>query len=114
MPQISRREFIRSSTLLGAVLASGARVLHADPLGLPIGCQTWPVRTMIARDFRNTLKELAAAGFQSIELCSPVGYSDSGFAGLSKYTGADLRGILHDSGLTCISSHFSIKELREN
>jgi sugar phosphate isomerase/epimerase len=69
---------------------------------------------MIARDFRSTLKELAAAGFQSIELCSPAGYADSGFAGLSKYTGADLRGILHDSGLTCISSHFSIKELREN
>jgi sugar phosphate isomerase/epimerase len=69
---------------------------------------------MIARDFRAALKEIAEAGFQTIELCSPVGYADSGFAGLSKYTGADLRSILHDSGLTCISSHFSIKELREN
>jgi sugar phosphate isomerase/epimerase len=114
MPQISRREFIRSSTLLGAVLASGARILHSDPLGLPIGCQTWPVRAMIAKDFRGTLKELAAAGFQTIELCSPVGYADSGFAGLGKFKGSELRAIVQDAGLTCISSHFSIEELRRN
>jgi sugar phosphate isomerase/epimerase len=117
MPSLSRREFIKtasSSAVLGAVLAAGGRALHANPLGLPLGCQTWPVRAMIAKDFRGTLKELAGAGFESIELCSPVGYAGSGFEGLGKYTGADLRGILHDAGLTCISSHFSIKELREN
>ncbi|HEY1902745.1 MAG TPA: sugar phosphate isomerase/epimerase [Terracidiphilus sp.] len=117
MPPISRREFIgmaSSSAVLGAVLSSGARVLHANPLNLPIGCQTWPVRAMIAKDFRGTLKELANAGFQTIELCSPVGYADSGFAGLAKYSGADLRNILHETGLTCISSHFSMKELRDD
>jgi sugar phosphate isomerase/epimerase len=69
---------------------------------------------MIARDLRSTLKEIAAAGFQTIELCSPVGYSDSGFGGLSKFKGSELRGILHDAGLTCVSSHFSIDELRKN
>jgi sugar phosphate isomerase/epimerase len=113
----SRREFIRttaSSVVAGAVLSAGERTLRANPLGLPIGCQTWPVRATIAKDFRGALKELADAGFQNIELCSPVGYADSGFAGLKKYSGAELRGILHDAGLTCISSHFSIKELREN
>jgi sugar phosphate isomerase/epimerase len=117
MPAISRREFIRtasSSTLLGAVLSADSSILHAYPLGLPLGCQTWPVRAMIAKDFRGTLKELAAAGFQTIELCSPVGYSDSGFAGLGKFKGSELRSILRDAGLTCISSHFSIDELRKN
>jgi sugar phosphate isomerase/epimerase len=69
---------------------------------------------MIAKDFRGTLKELAAAGFQTIELCSPVGYADSGFAGLGKFKGSELRSILRDEGLTCISSHFSIDELRKN
>jgi sugar phosphate isomerase/epimerase len=69
---------------------------------------------MIARDFPGTLKVLAAAGFQAIELCSPVGYADSGFAGLGKFKGSELRNILHDAGLTCISSHFSIDELRKN
>jgi sugar phosphate isomerase/epimerase len=69
---------------------------------------------MIAKDFRGTLRELASSGFQTIELCSPVGYADSGFAGLSKYGGAELRGILHDAGLNCVSSHFSINELRKD
>jgi sugar phosphate isomerase/epimerase len=89
-------------------------MLCADPLGMPLGCQTWPVRAMIAEDFRGTLKKLAAAGFQTIELCSPVGYADSGFAGLAKFKGSELRGILHDEGLSCVSSHFSIGELRKN
>jgi sugar phosphate isomerase/epimerase len=117
MPQVSRREFIKASSstaMLGATLSAGSRMLHANPLGLPIGCQTWPVRAMIAKDFRGTLKVLAAAGFQTIELCSPVGYADSGFAGLSKLKGSELRRILHDEGLTCVSSHFSIDELRKN
>ena len=69
---------------------------------------------MIATDFPGTIKQLAAAGFQSIELCSPVGYADSGFAGLAKYSGAELRRILGDAGVTCVSSHFGIQELREN
>ena len=117
MPQISKREFIKmasSSALAGALLTTGGRILHANPLRLPIGCQTWPVREMIARDFRGTLKDLAAAGFQTIELCSPVGYADSGFAGLSKFKGTELRSILREEGLTCVSSHFSMDELRKN
>jgi sugar phosphate isomerase/epimerase len=117
MLSISRRNFVKtasSSAAAGAVLWSCGRALRADPLGLPIGCQTWPVRAMIAKDFRGALKTISAAGFQTIELCSPVGYADSGFGALSKLNGADLRSILHDSGLTCISSHFSINELREN
>ena len=117
MAPISRREFLRtasSSTALAALLSATGRTLHANPLGMPIGCQTWPVRESIAKDFRGTLKTLAAAGFQTIELCSPVGYADSGFAGLAKFKGPELRRILHDEGLTCISSHFSIDELRKN
>jgi sugar phosphate isomerase/epimerase len=117
MLQMSRREFLRtasSSMAFGAAVAMARRVLRADPLGLPIGCQTWPVRAMIANDFRGTLKELAAAGFQSIELCSPVGYADSGFAGLAQFKGPELRSIVEDAGLTCVSIHFSISELRKN
>jgi sugar phosphate isomerase/epimerase len=87
---------------------------HADPLGLPIGCQTWPVRQMIAKDFPGTLKQLAAIGFKSVEMCSPAGYADSGFGGLTKYSGAELRRIIEDAGLTCVSSHFSMDELRKN
>ena len=117
MSKISRREFLQNaatSTAVAGLLAGGARELRANPLGLPIGCQTWPVRTMIAKDFPGTIKQLAAAGFQTIELCSPVGYADSGFAGLAKYTGAELRRVLADAGVKCVSSHFGIEELRKN
>jgi sugar phosphate isomerase/epimerase len=69
---------------------------------------------MIAKDFVGTIKQLADAGFKSLELCSPVGYADSGFAGLAKYTGAELRKILSDAGVTSVSSHFGIGELRQN
>jgi sugar phosphate isomerase/epimerase len=117
MSAASRREFCKiaaATAVVGTVLSGGSRKAGANPLGLPIGCQTWPVGAMIAKDFPGTLKQLADAGFKTVELCSPVGYSDSGFGGLSKYTGAELRSILSDAGLTCISCHFSMKELRQD
>jgi len=117
MSELSRREFIKSTVTTAAaasLLSAGAFELDANPLGLPIGCQTWPVREGIAKDFPGTIKELAAAGFQNIELCSPVGYDDSGFGGLAKYKGSELRKMLNDWGVTCISSHFGIEELRKD
>jgi sugar phosphate isomerase/epimerase len=69
---------------------------------------------MIAKDFPGTIKQLADAGFQTIELCSPVGYARSGFGDIGKYSGTELRRILGDAGVTCVSSHFSMRELREN
>jgi len=117
MSAISRREFFKKAstgTVVAGFLSANVPTLFANPLGLPIGCQTWPVREMIAKDFPGTIKVLAEAGFQTVELCSPVGYADSGFAGLGKYSGAELRGILSDAGVSCISSHFGIEELRKN
>lgn len=119
MSKMTRREFLRNTAKQAAVASLlstgvGAIELHANPLGLPIGCQTWPVREMIEKDFTGTIQQLAAAGFQCIELCSPVGYADSGFAGLAKYSGAELRKIMSDAGVTCFSSHFGIDELRSD
>jgi sugar phosphate isomerase/epimerase len=117
MSKFTRRDFLKvagTGATAAGFLAAGGMELEANPLGLPIGCQTWPVREMIAKDFPGTIKTLAAAGFQSIELCSPIGYVDSGFGGLSKYSGAQLRKILSDAGVTCVSSHFGLDELRKD
>src|SRR6516162_1119978 len=117
MSAITRREFCTTATTSAAavgLLSSGALKLHANPLGLPIGCQTWAVRDMIAKDFPATLKMLADTGFQSIELCSPVGYTEFGFGALAKYKGAELKKIINDAGLTCVSSHFGMEELRKD
>jgi sugar phosphate isomerase/epimerase len=117
MFEMSRREFVKNVAMNAAAagfVSAGGVELRANPLGLPIGCQTWPVREMIAKDFPGTIKVLADTGFQTIELCSPVGYAEHGFAGLGKYTGSELRNILGDAGVTCVSSHFGIKELRDD
>jgi sugar phosphate isomerase/epimerase len=112
---ISRRElFKRAATDAAAagVLLGGASALRANPLGMPLGCQTYPVRGKIAEDFPGTIKQLAQIGFQRVELCSPFGYHE--FSGLAKYKGAELKRILNDSGVECISCHFGIKELRQH
>jgi sugar phosphate isomerase/epimerase len=117
MLAISRRDFCKVAAAQSAaigLISAGVLTVRANPLGMPIGCQTWPVREMIAKDFPGTLKQLAAAGFQSIELCSPVGYADEGFGALAKYKGSELKQIISDAGLTCVSSHFGMDELRKN
>jgi len=117
MPNISRRDFFKkasTSAVVAGFVSADAGWLCANPLGMPIGCQTWPVRDVVSKDFPGTLKQLHETGFRAIELCSPVGYADSGFAGLAKYSGRELRKIIDDAGLTCVSSHFDINELRKN
>lgn len=109
----TRRELFKSVTA-GLVAAAAELQLRGNPLGLPIGCQTYPVRESIGKDFPGTIKQLAAAGFQTIELCSPWGYADSGFAPVGKYSGPALRKLLSGMGVQCFSSHFDIKELRES
>jgi sugar phosphate isomerase/epimerase len=92
-------------------LLSGTQFLFADPLGLPIGCQTYPVRKSIRTDFAGTMKRLRAAGFTQIELCSPYGYDD--FSSLQQYKPRELRRMLDDWGLGCISAHWAASELFE-
>jgi sugar phosphate isomerase/epimerase len=116
MSSMSRRTFVKNvaaNAAAAAFISAAGLELRANPLGMPIGCQTWPVREMLAKDFPGTIKQLSEAGFQAVELCSPAGYAEYGFGSLAKYTGAELRRILGDAGLTCVSSHFTIIELRE-
>jgi sugar phosphate isomerase/epimerase len=112
MAAISRREFFKRAATDAAAagfLATAAIELNANPLGLPIGSQTYPHRAMLKQDFPGLLKMLADLGVQRIELCSPLGYTD--FAGLAK--GSEVKKILADHGLKCESGHFSMKELRQ-
>ena len=116
MSKISRRAFCKSVAAGAAVaglICTGVMDSQANPLDLTIGCRAWPVRDMIAKDFPGTLKTLAAAVFQAIEMCSPAGYSEDGFGGLTKYKGSELKRIINDAGLTCTSSHFGLGELRK-
>lgn len=111
MAAISRRNFLKESAKQAAVvgfLAFGSRELHANPLGLPIGSQTYPHRQRIEDgDFAGLCKDMAALGVGSLELCSP-GYDEFASLADAKRT----RKILEDHGLQCPSSHFTLEELR--
>ena len=86
-------------------------MLHANPLNLPIGSQTWPHRQMIKDgNFAGLLETLKSIGVGTIELCSPYGYAE--FASLSD--AKQVKALMADHGLACESSHFGMKELREN
>ena len=63
---MSRRDFFKKAATQAAAIgfiSAGGLELRANPLGMPIGCQTWPVRDMLAKDFPGTIKQLAEAGF---------------------------------------------------
>jgi sugar phosphate isomerase/epimerase len=107
---ISRRQFLNRT----AVGVAAATCLDADPLGLPIGCQTYPVREALGKDFPGTLKQLAAIGYRRIEMCSPPGYAKSGYGALVNMQAAEMRGIIHDAGLGCESCHYQFREMKEN
>lgn len=109
MTTFSRRQFLTSSAL-----AAAAACAEADPLGLPIGCQTYPVREAIGKDFPGTLKELAAIGYRRIEMCSPPGYEKSGYGSLVNMKASEMRQIIRDAGLGCESCHYQFKELKES
>jgi sugar phosphate isomerase/epimerase len=111
---MTRRDFFKrtvtDAAVAGILAAAGRTVLDANPLGLPIGSQTYPHRQMIKDgDFAGLLKTLKAIGVERIELCSAFGYAE--FAPLSD--AKQVRKTLRDHGMKCESAHFSMKEMRE-
>jgi sugar phosphate isomerase/epimerase len=112
MAGVTRREFLKHASAdvaVAAWLAGGGANLRANPLNLPIGSQTWPHRAQLG-DFPAFVKTMADMGVTSLELCSPIGYGAE-FASLAN--GKEVKTILGDHGVTCVSSHFSLRELRE-
>jgi sugar phosphate isomerase/epimerase len=115
MASISRREFFKKTATDAAVagfLAAGAgATLRANPLGMPIGSQTYPHRTMISSgNFADLCKQLKDLGVERLELCSAIGYNE--FAKLAD--AKETKKIMSDHGLKCESAHFGMRELRES
>ena len=107
MGTLHRRGFVS-----GALAA--AAVAGAAPLGMPAGCQLYPVRDRIPRDFDGLLKELAAAGFRTVETCSPPGYPKSGFDALLGRKAQEIRRSMKAAGLRLTSCHYPFGELSTN
>jgi len=116
MAAMSRREFIERAAVCSGVagfLAASAAELRANPLGplgLPIGSQVWPLRSML-KDFPAFARRIAEIGVTRLELCSPIGYGAE-FTSLAD--GKEVSKILADHGMKAESSHFSMGELRKS
>lgn len=113
MTTIPRRKFVKQVAIVSGgagLLAASVTRLAANPLGLPIGSQVWPMRSEL-KDFPAFVKRLAAIGVTRLELCSPIGYGTE-FNSLSN--GKTVRRILEDHGMKSESSHFTLDELRDH
>jgi sugar phosphate isomerase/epimerase len=98
---------------LGGAAVAVAGTLRARALGLPIGCQVYPVRQELNQDFAGTLAALRAAGFETIEMCSPPDYGRD-FANLAKLSAAEMRRGIEGAGLKCESCHYGFRDLKES
>ncbi len=106
--KFNRRQFLGAAP---AALAA-TRALRADPLGMPIGTQTWPVREALGKDFAGTLRMIADIGFKTIEMCSPPSYAE--FRPLASLTAAQMKHTIEGAGLRCESCHYQFREMKEN
>jgi len=86
----------------------------AAPARKEFGFQVWTIREKLVPNFAETLKEMAAMGYSQVEMCSPLGYSNAGFEPLNSMSGTEMRKIIEDAGLTCVSSHYNMGELRDS
>ena len=111
MTRITRRDFLKQSATTAAVagfMNVGVGELRGNPLGLPIGSQTYPHRQRIKDgDFAGLCKDMKALGIGNVELCSP-GYEEFASLANAKQT----KNVLDDHRLLCPSSHFTLEELR--
>ncbi len=117
MNRLTRREFItRSAAGVAGASLLAPQLLHGanENKETTIGFQSWIVRDSIAKDFPGTLKMMAGLGYNSIEMCSPPGYNTTGFGDLQKYKATELKKIINDAGLNCVSCHYGFDELKKN
>ncbi len=106
---VSRRRFLGS-----AAIGVAAGSLRADPLGIPIGFQTYPVREALGKDFEGTLRQVAELGYRTVEMCSPPGYRNSGYGSLVDMKAPEMRRKIEAAGLRCESCHYQFRELKES
>src|SRR5689334_7733233 len=101
---LSRRQMIAA----GAI-ALGARTMKAAPLVMPIGCQTYPVRDILATDSEGPLQQIRARGYGKSELCSRLTYAE--YRPIAARTPAAMRKEIEGAGVGCEGCHHDFREL---
>ena len=97
---VSRRSFLSSAALAVAASAIQTRSLYASSQAPLIGLQLYSVREDLARDFAGTLKQVAAIGYREVEA-----------AGFYNHSASDVKQMMSEAGLRCVSAHYSLADL---
>src|SRR5215472_3320377 len=103
MSHFDRRGFLRGGAAAVALAAarSGIPRVWANPLGLPIGLQLYTVREQAGKDIKGTLAQVAAIGYQEVEI-----------DGFYHQKPADLKQLLDAAGLKAPSGHCGADQLK--
>jgi sugar phosphate isomerase/epimerase len=96
----SRRSFLTTAALTAASGVISFRNLYAGPTAPLIGLQLYSVRESLAKDFSGTLKRVAAIGYREVEA-----------AGFYNHSAAEVKRMMADAGLHCVSAHYSLADL---
>jgi len=113
MHETSRRQFIKSgfASLVGMSLSKNIAMAGTETGRIPIGFRLYTVRGEFARDVPGTLKALGQIGYKAVEFWGYGGTPNV----YQKYSAAELRKLLDESGLKCCGMHMDLKALdREN
>lgn len=114
MRAISRRHFVgqTGAAVAGAAsLLSNSSPLHAFPLDLPLGFQSYDVNAAMSKDLDGTFRALAGYGYQCIDF---VWFGGNMPPALVAMTGKDLRRSFDSAGLKCQNCHFSWAALHDD
>jgi len=100
MTMVTRRSFLMTAASAAAIGAISTRSLFAGEAAPQIGLQLYSVRADLPKDFAGTLKRVAAIGYREVEA-----------AGFFNHSATDVKQMMADAGLHCVSAHYSLADL---
>lgn len=100
MPSISRRSFLATAAITAATSAFSSRQVFAAQAAPTIGVQLYSARVALAKDFPGTLKRIAAVGYHEVEA-----------AGFFDHSASDVKRMMADANLRCVSAHYGLAAL---
>ena len=105
-----RREFIGYAALASAAVAGCAGTMAAKRPR--IGVQLASVRDLVkAQGLDKTLAELAALGFEGVELVGQPGYYGKGVPAYQGLSAAQIKAVLNDAGLAPCGAHEAMRDV---
>jgi len=106
---MNRREFVKNTSMAATGVAlAGTSPLLANPMGQPLGFQTFEIIQHLVDDWDGTWKKMARYGYKVADL---VQFSSN--PKLASKSAHDILQSLHAAGLTCTNGHFSYNSLTQ-